>query len=648
MRWRPRTPALFTGSIQLRLIGSYLLLIFFSTVVTFALFVPRIQAYLVEQGNAHLRQQSQILGSFISNNYGSLDGNLILVTDDLKQTFQSIQGMRVSVFDAAGGLVADLGPATAPQASPGGEAGHRSAARPPKGSEPASPPAGGEAFEQPLRQALDGVQVTWIEGEHEQVLHVTNPLRAPGHVFGAVDLATPLGAREAVLTIRRLMGWSMLVSLLTSWIVAWLLAQTIVRPLARIRSTALQIAEGELAVRAPQAGRDELAHLGRAINHMATQLESRINEILDEKIKMSSLLDALVDGVVAFDSGNNVVFLNHVAETVVGTRSDEAMGRPLGLAFDHPALLELLAACAEQNAPASSELQLGSSTFKVFVTPFKDHRSVHQGAMMVLRDVTDLRRLEEARQLFFGAVSHELRTPLTIIKGFVVTLQDHPLASQDPEVAHSLELMDREADRLSRLVNDIIELSALRTRKMTLELRPVAAEQHVADTLSVLALHAERQGVRLESRLAAESTQIVADPDRFRQIVLNLVDNAIKYTQAGGSVCLRSHRHDRRWVLEVEDTGIGIPADELPFLFERFFRSKDKKRRAAAQGSGLGMAIVKELLDAHGAEVEIDSEVGRGTRVRVIFHVKNSAAPSPAAWGGASGGDSVPMLGMGG
>ena len=593
-------------SIQVRLVLTYLVLIAFSTTVTFLFFLPRIQQYLEKKTEDQLRAQSRLLGSFISSYEYSEDANLALVVQDLREKFsKALQVTTVRVYDPEGLLVAD------------------------SGHSDWGPPTGAPVRLSGMGQgALMGEQVTWVEEGVERVLHVTSPLRAPQMVFGAVDISAPLKDRETMREVRRLTLLALLVSGLASWIVSFVLAQTIVRPVERIRRAADRIAQGDLSQRVPLVGADELARLGGAINDMAAQLESRIGEIVSERSRMNSLLVALVDGVVAVDQESRVDFLNPVAEMLFEVSAREAIGQPLATAIAVAEIPLLVQECVDRERLVSREVVHGSRILRVFCLPFKDQAHSHRGTMIVVHDITDLRRLEMVRSEFLGSVSHELRTPLTIIKGFVITLLDSPVVVAEPELERSLQMVDRETDRLARLVEDVLELSRLRSRKRSLELSPTGAEDLVRDTVGVLVAHAERVGVGLGVDLAEESTCILADADRFRQVVINLVDNGIKYTPPGGRVLVRSRRREHHWVLDIEDTGVGIAAEEIPFLFERFFRGKDKRKKEA-RGTGLGLAIVQELVHAHHGRIEVQSEPGRGTTVTVWFPMAEGSDGEP-------------------
>jgi signal transduction histidine kinase len=200
-----------------------------------------------------------------------------------------------------------------------------------------------------------------------------------------------------------------------------------------------------------------------------------------------------------------------------------------------------------------------------------------------------------------------------------VNALDSPALAQDEALARSLRMIDRETDRLSRLVEDLLELSHLKAKKMSLDLSPQNADDVVKETVMQLIPNARRVGIALEEILDPRQKVIIADRDRLKQIVMNIIDNALKYTPPGGRVTVRSLRENLEWRLEVEDTGAGIPPDELPYLFERFFRSKEKSKRKDVKGTGLGLAIVKELVEAHMGRIDVESTVGKGTRFTVLI-----------------------------
>jgi len=242
------------------------------------------------------------------------------------------------------------------------------------------------------------------------------------------------------------------------------------------------------------------------------------------------------------------------------------------------------------------------------------------GMVIVLHDVTALRQLERVRTEFVANVSHELRTPLTAIQGYLETLLSGALEERD-NARRFLEIVLRHSERLGRLLNDLTDLSNIELGKVTLRREPVSVDEVVASVVDIIAPRAARSRVTVTARVPAELPEVSADRDRLAQILINLVDNAVKYTPEGGSVTVTGRRLDGDMVeVTVADTGIGIPPADLPRITERFYRV-DKARSRELGGTGLGLAIVKHLVMAHGGELGIESEQERGTTVRFTLPV---------------------------
>ena len=238
---------------------------------------------------------------------------------------------------------------------------------------------------------------------------------------------------------------------------------------------------------------------------------------------------------------------------------------------------------------AAQEYRHGDREYRATWLPYEE-----SGKLLVLRDVTDLRRLEEVRNLFLGSVSHELRTPLTIIKGFASTLAE--MDTIDPSLRTPLTRIDAEADRLTRLVSDLLDLTQFRSRRISLELEVLEPNEVVGEAVELFRHQAETQELNLEWRPGAPA-KVEADRDRLKQVVINLVGNALKFTPAGGRITLSSSLHERSWVLSIEDTGPGIEPEDLPHLFDHFFRGREQRK---VGGTGLGLAVSKEIMTEHG------------------------------------------------
>jgi two-component system phosphate regulon sensor histidine kinase PhoR len=331
----------------------------------------------------------------------------------------------------------------------------------------------------------------------------------------------------------------------------------------------------------------------------------------------------MVEGVIALDHRARIVVINPAARRILGLAppADSGTllveGRPLAEVVREKALFDLVDACRAGAAPEEcrGEIELPPPVARILrvhavALAFPDQAP---GTLLVLHDVTELRRLERVRTEFVGNVSHELRTPLTAIKGYLETLLDGALEDREP-ARRFLETAHRHADRLGRLVDDLLELSDVESGRVRLDVGPVSVRDVAATVAAMFEAAAGQKHLILLNAVPGD-VRVQADADRLSQILVNLVDNALKYTAEGGQVTLTASRADRMVEVSVEDTGIGIPAEDLPRISERFYRV-DRARSRALGGTGLGLAIVKHLVHAHGGTLQIDSELGKGTTVR--------------------------------
>lgn len=559
--------------IHYRLSLSYLLVLVVSMAITTLLFTRFAEHYVEGQLGEQLRSQADFMATFLAR-YNALPdpSDLPMATHDLQASFAHVLKARLQVANSEGIVMSDTS--------------NRE----------------GRQLEVPsLAAALAGEQAPWTAEEmQETVVHATAPIRARGEIIGVLDLSTPLADQSHLQDLRALLFLAFGVSLLVSWTMSALLSRTITRPIARMQAGAQRIANGDLNHVVAPVGHDELSRLAVALNRMARELRSRIEET-------STLLESLEEGVVALDAGGAVRFLNSSARRLLDLGQGEVLNRPLQ-ARD---LDDVLAECRQRRDLVHRELAAANRRLQLYAVPYAQTEA-GSGIMIVLRDVTELRRLEEVRSTFLSSVSHELRTPLTIIKGFAVTLED----GVDPSARRAVAVIDRETDRLTRLVDEVLELSRLRSHRLALSRVPTPADAVVAETVQELQPRAEELKVRLEAKVADDAVTVMADPDRLKQIVMNLVDNGLKYTPEGGHVTVATRVEAAAWELSVSDTGIGIPQEELPFLFERFFRGRDGRKQG---GTGLGLAIVKELVDLLEGRIEVSSHTGQGTTIRVAL-----------------------------
>jgi two-component system, OmpR family, phosphate regulon sensor histidine kinase PhoR len=419
--------------------------------------------------------------------------------------------------------------------------------------------------------------------------------------------ASPEPVAEMTASARRAMLVAAVPALVLAAALALLAARSFTRPLAGITTAARAIAGGE-APRFPRSGVRDVEDLVGALRRMHEQLGDRFDAIRREKAESAALVDAMLEGVIAADARGRIVSANPAAHRLLGYASTDPLPVLPELFRAKPAR-ELVAAVRTGASVEGREIDRDGRVLLVSGRPLPDG-----GAVLVLHDLTEVRRLEAVRRDFVANVSHELKTPLTSICGYAETLlADEP----GPDVTRRfLEIIHSNGRRMQRLVDDLLDLSRIEAGRWQPEPEPVDVAALARDVWSALGDRAARSGVQLD--VDAASGPLVADPDAVRQILVNLLDNALRFTPAGGRVVCRTRRDGDGTSLIVTDTGSGIATEHLPRVFERFYRA-DPSRSRAEGGTGLGLAIVKHLVEAHGGRVSVQSALGEGATFSAWF-----------------------------
>nr|WP_246325386.1 ATP-binding protein [Dissulfurirhabdus thermomarina] len=396
---------------------------------------------------------------------------------------------------------------------------------------------------------------------------------------------------------------------------SFLVARRISRPLENLRLGAQLFAEGALDYRLHVPDSEETRGLAAAMNAMAAQLGDRLETIRRQRNQTEAILSSMREGVVAVDADRRVITVNEAALRLFRRRAEDVCGRPIQEVLRNPYLQRFLGDVLHDGAPREGEmvLRVGGTERNLHLngTILRDAAGRKIGAVAVLHDVTRLRRLEHLRRDFVANVSHELRTPVTSIRGFAETLLDEEL---DPaERRRFLEIVHRQAERLGDLVEDLLALSRIEreveAEAVRLEPGPVAAV--VQGAVEACRPAAKRRRVRLSAECPAD-LEASMEPRLLEQALVNLLDNAVKYSPEGGEVEVTAAREGGEVVVRVRDQGPGIPREHLPRIFERFYRV-DKARSRELGGTGLGLAIVKHVMQAHGGRVTVESEPGKGS-----------------------------------
>jgi two-component system phosphate regulon sensor histidine kinase PhoR len=402
-------------------------------------------------------------------------------------------------------------------------------------------------------------------------------------------------------------------------VLALLLARRLMRPVRALATAAAAIAAGEAPRRVPFGSRDEFGGLADAFNRMAEELEDRIQTITRERRELRAILAGMVEGVVAVNSSEQVVILNAAAARMVKADAATAVGRGIWEATRVPEVGEALTAAVRKGEAQQREARLPGTPRDRFISlhaaPLKDtHGAVH-GAVLVLYDITEIRTLEGVRRDFVANVSHELKTPLSAIRGFVETI----LEDADMEAATRERFLGRVLEqvlRLSTMVEELLALSRLESAPGDLPVEVIDACRSVRRTVLAAAPLAREREIRLTGDLPPEEVVVRGSEEALQRIAGNLVDNALKYTPRGGHVTVRLRRQEGSVLLEVEDSGPGIPPHARERVFERFFRV-DAGRSRAAGGTGLGLSIVKHLVQALDGEVSVGEAPSGGSLFRV-------------------------------
>jgi two-component system phosphate regulon sensor histidine kinase PhoR len=433
------------------------------------------------------------------------------------------------------------------------------------------------------------------------------------------DLGLPpdeVGIRLAALW--RIVWTAAIVAGLGALAAAVWLSRRIVRPLQELTAAATRIAFGDHNRRVYAAGHDEVADLGRAFNQMSTHLGARFAQLTEDRQQLRAILSGMVEGVVALDAEQRVLFANDRAAQFLEFQPQAAVGRSLWEVCRQRVLQDVVQRALVGGDPCQEEFQWNGLTSKsLTVHAARLSGATARGAVVVLHDTSELRRLERLRQDLVANVSHELKTPLAVIKACVETLLDG--AADDPQHRTTfLEQVNDQADRLHALILDLLSLARIESGTESLEFSAVPLDRAILACLERHHARAEAKSQTLAAvpvvpvRGADQSVLAWADDEALGQILDNLVDNAVKYTPAGGKVEIHWGPIDGDVRFEVRDTGIGIADRDLPRIFERFYRV-DKARSRELGGTGLGLAIVKHLVQAMHGSVGATSQVGQGS-----------------------------------
>jgi two-component system, OmpR family, phosphate regulon sensor histidine kinase PhoR len=450
--------------------------------------------------------------------------------------------------------------------------------------------------------------------------------QAPDGQSIVIRLAVPLSEIDlSVKELRDRLLIASIVMLLIGGIASLAFTRVFAARIGRLKDFSQRIAEGNFRPLLSEGPRDELSELTDSMNQTAARLDQEIRTLSGERNRSSAILRSMVEGVAVIDAQERLVFYNRAFSEIFNVPVSTAEGRPLIEAVRNAELVGLIRKALRGEEGLQNDISMGivqMQNFSVTAAPVMAlettngapdaDRAKPSGAVVVLHDVTELRRLERVRQDFVANVSHEFKTPLTAIQGFAETLLSGAL--DDPTSNRRfLEIIRTHAVRLARLTNDLLKLARIEAGKLEVEFFPVGLIELIEGCAETTLLKASRKQITLEIEVPPGLPPVRGDAGLLRDVLQNLLDNAIQYTPEGGHIRVSADLRSKEAVVTVTDTGIGIPASDKERIFERFYRV-DAARSREAGGTGLGLSIAKHIVEAHGGHLWVDSVIGEGSK----------------------------------
>ena len=584
------------GTVRTKLMGSYLLLVLLLGAGLYGYLSISLEDDLVSGIRAHLKDEARVAALMAAKGIRDPHRDAPALTRSLAQALRA----RVTLISREGEVTGD--------------------------SEVSGPELlrlENHAERPEVKQALRGGTGSAIR--YSATLHTDMMyLAVPFGEGGVVRLALPLSEVEKTrLGLQKSLAAAFAVVVLLSLFLSYFLSYLTSRTLRDMAATASRIGRGELGTRVPVRSTDELGELATVMNDMAHRIEGQMERISSERGRLDAILQGMGEGVMVTDAEAVVTLVNPAFCTLFGIDAG-VEGKKLLEISRHP---DLYAACREVLAgrcEQHQEISLpGGKSTRVHWAPLLQQGAL-RGVVAVFHDISALKQVEKIRRDFVANVSHELRTPITVIKGYAETLLSGALADDPERSERFLGIINNHAQRLSNLISDLLSLSELEAGGLVMQPESVRLEGAVQQALQLLELKSEEKGLSVAIQGIRGLPEVMVDRGRLEQVLMNLLDNAIKYSKDGGTLTVSAEVEGDLVRVRVRDTGIGIPQNDLPRLFERFYRV-DEARSRERGGTGLGLSIVKHIVQAHGGSVAVQSSQGEGAEFS--FTLQKAAVP---------------------
>lgn len=466
-----------------------------------------------------------------------------------------------------------------------------------------------------IMQALGGEigkKIRYSTTLEEEMLYVAVPIKDQGKILGVVRTSFFLKKiKENVWAVNRKIIYAAVGLMILALLFSFFSSRALTQPIKEIALTAEKIKKGDFKARTFTKSKDELGELADTLNQMARELEKLFLDLSSEREGLEGIISAMVEGLVVVDRNGKIVTSNRSFIGILGIPPDMSItGKRYWEIVQSSDFNELVKSASGTDTPQSREIRMGEKIYWGNGTSVsKEH---DEKIIVVLHDITEIKRLEKVKADFVANVSHELRTPLTSVKGFVEALQDG--AIDEPEQSSRfLSIISHHTDRMNQIISDLLQLSQIESREIELKIEPFSVKELVEEVVYTLRRSADEKSQSLEVSHFSKDQRVVGDKYRINQALTNLVDNAIKYTPEKGTIKIESRDKGEFVELAVVDDGIGIPQNNLPRIFERFY-TVDKGRSRELGGTGLGLSIVKHIIEAHGGKVYVESKLGKGSK----------------------------------
>jgi two-component system phosphate regulon sensor histidine kinase PhoR len=465
-----------------------------------------------------------------------------------------------------------------------------------------------------VQQAIrfgEGANIRGSATLQEEVIYTAASAVHAGEMVGVVRVAIPSTTFNAYLN-----QVSQIITLLTgTMVVIFILISIIIsnnnaRPIRELAERLERLEAGDFKYTIAHTRSQDLQSLNRALNNMGERFAAQLAIINSEKNRLSVVLEQMADGALITDNIGMVKYINPAAMQLLLTRQEDSVGHSFAEVVRHHQVIDLWHRCQESGEQQGALIETSGEQgrfLQVIITPFVELQEL--GYLLILQDLTALRRLETIRRDFISNISHDLRTPITSLRLMTETLQDG--AIDDPEAAqHFLDLMEESIETMSQLVEELLELSRTQSGEVPLQIKPIPLATILEPAVERMLSQAERAKLSLTLELPRFLPMVMADTERLSAVITNLLHNAIKFTPPGGAITVSAQQSEDEITVSIRDNGIGIPAEDASQIFERFYKVD---RARTTKGMGLGLSIAKTVIEAHGGRIWVDSEVGKGS-----------------------------------